>query len=139
MPLDLVVARDSLEMVFLERARVVDIGGLKVPMITPEDLVIAKLFAHRPRDLEDVRAVLGTMRDAMDLRHVRACSVSSTKPRTAPSCCRRSNGSCERAAARTDGASVPPAARSMLNPGGSLLRRRSLAGHGARVDPPGAR
>jgi len=60
MPLDLVVARDSLEMAFLDRARPVDIGGLKVPMITAEDLVIAKLFAGRPRDLEDVRAVLGT-------------------------------------------------------------------------------
>jgi predicted nucleotidyltransferase len=72
MPLDLVVARDSLERVFLERARSVDVGGLKVPMITPEDLVIAKLFAARPRDLEDVRAVLGAQGSAMDLRHVRS-------------------------------------------------------------------
>jgi len=71
MPLDLVVARDSLEMVFLERAKLVDVGGLKVPMITPEDLVIAKLFAGRPRDLEDVRAVLGALSLAMDLRYVR--------------------------------------------------------------------
>ena len=43
MPLDLVVARDSLEMMFLERAKLMDVGGVKVPMITPEDLVIAKL------------------------------------------------------------------------------------------------
>ena len=71
MPLDLVVARDSLEMAFLERARLVDLGRLKVPMITPEDLVIAKLFAGRPRDLEDVRAVLGTLGNSMDLRYVR--------------------------------------------------------------------
>jgi hypothetical protein len=71
MPLDLVVARDSLEMVFLGRARPVDVGGLKVPMISPEDLVIAKLFAARPRDLEDVRAVLGAQGSSMDLRYVR--------------------------------------------------------------------
>jgi hypothetical protein len=71
MPLDLVVARDSLEMAFLERARLIDVGRLKVPIITPEDLVIAKLFAGRPRDLEDVRAVLGTMGSSMDLRYVR--------------------------------------------------------------------
>ena len=71
MPLDLVVARDSLEMAFLERARTVDIGGLKVRMITPEDLVIAKLFAGRPRDLEDIRAVLGTLGASMDIRYVR--------------------------------------------------------------------
>lgn len=71
MPLDLVVARDSLELTFLERARPVDIGGLVVPVITPEDLVIAKLFAGRPRDLEDVRAVLGSLGATLDLRHVR--------------------------------------------------------------------
>lgn len=72
MPLDLVVARDSLETAFLERARLVDIGGgLRVPLITPEDLVIAKIFAGRPRDVEDVRAVLGARGSAMDLRYVR--------------------------------------------------------------------
>lgn len=71
MPLDLVVARDSLENAFLDRARLVDVGGLEVPLITPEDLVIAKLFASRPRDIEDVRAVLGTMGSDMDLRYVR--------------------------------------------------------------------
>ena len=71
MPLDLVVARDSLEMAFLDRAKLVDVGRLEVPMITPEDLVIAKLFANRPRDLEDVRAVLGTLGSSMDLRYVR--------------------------------------------------------------------
>ena len=71
MPLDLVVARDSLEMAFLDRAKLVDVGRLEVPMIKPEDLVIAKLFANRPRDLEDVRAVLGTLGSSMDLRYVR--------------------------------------------------------------------
>ena len=72
MPLDLVVARDSLEATFLERARPIDIGGVTVPVISPEDLVVAKLFAGRPRDLEDVRSVLGALRDSMDLRHVRS-------------------------------------------------------------------
>jgi hypothetical protein len=71
MPLDLVVARDSLEATFLDRAKVVDLGGVKVPMITAEDLVIAKLFAARPRDLEDVRAVLGALGSALDLHYVR--------------------------------------------------------------------
>lgn len=72
MPLDLVVARDALEASFLERARPIDIGGLRVPVISPEDLVVAKLFAGRPRDLGDVRSVLGAMGDSMDLRYVRS-------------------------------------------------------------------
>jgi len=72
MPLDLVVARDSLEATFLDRARPIDIGGVRVPVISPEDLVVAKLFAGRPRDLGDVRSVLGAMGDSMDLRYVRA-------------------------------------------------------------------
>lgn len=71
MPLDLVVARDSLELAFLDRARLVDLGGLKVPLISPEDLVIAKVFAGRPRDLEDVRAVLGAQGESLDLTYVR--------------------------------------------------------------------
>ncbi len=71
MPLDLVVARDSLELMFLERARTIDVGGLEVPMISPEDLVIAKIFAGRPHDLEDVGAVLSAFGVSLDLRHVR--------------------------------------------------------------------
>ncbi|MBI2378999.1 MAG: nucleotidyltransferase [Deltaproteobacteria bacterium] len=71
MPLDLVIARDALELAFLDRAQRVDIGRLKVPVITVEDLVIAKLFAPRPRDLEDVRAVLATQSATIDLRYVR--------------------------------------------------------------------
>jgi hypothetical protein len=71
MPLDLVVARDALELAFAERARAIDVGGLTVPVISPEDLVVAKLFAGRPRHLDDVRAVLFTQRRTLDLKHVR--------------------------------------------------------------------
>lgn len=72
MPLDLVVARDALELAFIDRARIVDVGGLKVPVITPEDLVVTKLFAGRPRDFEDVRSVLGALAGTIDLRYVRS-------------------------------------------------------------------
>ncbi len=71
MPLDLVVARDSLEAVFLARARPLDIGGVTIPVISAEDLIVAKLFAGRPRDIEDVRAVIGAVGSGLDLRHIR--------------------------------------------------------------------
>ena len=56
--LDLVFAGDGLERDFLARARSVDIDGARVRVIAPEDLVASKLLAGRPRDLEDVEAVV---------------------------------------------------------------------------------
>lgn len=55
MPLDIVLAGSGLEDEFLDRARLTDIGGTMVPIIDPEDLVIAKVLAGRPKDAEDAR------------------------------------------------------------------------------------
>jgi hypothetical protein len=57
MPLDVVLAGSGLEEEFLARARAVDIGGTTVPVIDPEDLVIAKIIAGRPKDVEDARTL----------------------------------------------------------------------------------
>lgn len=57
MPVDVVLAASGLEDEFLDRARVVDLGGTSVPLIDPEDLVIAKVLAGRPKDLEDARSL----------------------------------------------------------------------------------
>jgi len=53
MPLDVVLAGSGLEDEFLARARQLDIAGLRVPTIDPEDLMIAKILAGRPKDLGD--------------------------------------------------------------------------------------
>jgi hypothetical protein len=55
MPLDIVLAGSGLEDAFLERARATNIGGTTLPIIDPEDLVIAKILAGRPKDVEDAR------------------------------------------------------------------------------------
>ena len=57
MPLDVVLAGSGLEDEFLDRARAVDIGGTTVPLIDPEDLIIAKVLAGRPKDLEDAHGL----------------------------------------------------------------------------------
>lgn len=61
MPVDIVLAASGLEDEFLERARVVDLGGTSVPLIGPEDLIIAKVLAGRPKDVprnvEDARSL----------------------------------------------------------------------------------
>lgn len=57
MPLDIVLAASGLEDEFLQRSEPVDVGGTIVPVIHPEDLIIAKVLAGRPKDVEDARAV----------------------------------------------------------------------------------
>ena len=57
MPLDVVLAGSGLEEEFLARARALNIGGTTVPVIDPEDLVIAKVLAGRAKDVEDARTL----------------------------------------------------------------------------------
>lgn len=37
---------------------IVDIAGVKIPLPTPEDLIIMKAVAHRPRDMADIESIL---------------------------------------------------------------------------------
>lgn len=57
MPLDVVLAGSGLEEEFLRRARSIDVGGTAVPIMDAGDLVIAKILAGRPKDIEDVRGL----------------------------------------------------------------------------------
>jgi len=71
MPLDVVLAGSGLEDEFLDRAQSVDVGGITVPMIEPGDLVIAKVLAGRPKDIEDARALWGLRGKDLDAARVR--------------------------------------------------------------------
>ena len=57
-PLDVVLSGPGLDDEFLARAIEVDFDGTPVPVISPEDLIITKVLAGRPKDLEDIRGVL---------------------------------------------------------------------------------
>jgi hypothetical protein len=48
----------------------VDVAGIRLSLPTPEDLVIMKAVAHRPRDLGDIEAVLDTHPE-LDAQRVR--------------------------------------------------------------------
>jgi predicted nucleotidyltransferase len=54
----------------IARSRKVSIGGEDVAFATAEDLIIHKIFAGRPRDLEDVRSVL-LRNPSQDLDYIR--------------------------------------------------------------------
>jgi hypothetical protein len=71
MPLDVVLAGPGLEEDFLARAVHVDFDGTDIPVISPEDLIIAKTLAGRPKDVEDVRSVVHERRASLDRERIR--------------------------------------------------------------------
>lgn len=72
MPLDVVLAGPGLEEQFLARAVVVSLAGMEVPVISPEDLIVTKLLAGRPKDVEDVRGILEERHERLDLARLRS-------------------------------------------------------------------
>ena len=42
----------------IRHAVMVEVGGIEIPLPTPEDLVIMKAIAHRSRDLSDIESIL---------------------------------------------------------------------------------
>ncbi|HSP93586.1 MAG TPA: nucleotidyl transferase AbiEii/AbiGii toxin family protein [Thermoanaerobaculia bacterium] len=70
-PLDIVLAGPGLEEEFLKRALPVEVGGAVVPVISPEDLIVTKLLAGRPKDIEDVRGILRERARRLDVKRIR--------------------------------------------------------------------
>ena len=66
MPLDLVLGGTGIEEEFCDRARVHELGGFGIPVISAEDLVASKILAGRGKDLDDVRAIMLASKDALD-------------------------------------------------------------------------
>jgi hypothetical protein len=71
MPLDVVLAGSGLEDEFLDRAVVTDVGGITVPLIDLGDLMIAKVLAGRPKDLDDVAGLWRLHAQTMDAERIR--------------------------------------------------------------------
>ena len=68
---DLVLAGPGLEDDFLARAVRVDVGGATVPVISAEDLIVTKILAGRPKDIDDIRGVLAERGAQLDMGRVR--------------------------------------------------------------------
>jgi predicted nucleotidyltransferase len=67
MPLDAVLSGPGIEETFLARAVWIEIDGLSVPVASPEDLIVMKILAGGPEDIEDVRNVLTERATSLDL------------------------------------------------------------------------
>jgi hypothetical protein len=72
LPVDIVLAGPGLEDEFLQRAVVQLIDGVPVPVVEIADLVILKVLASRPKDLDDVVTLLRTHGEGIDAARVRA-------------------------------------------------------------------
>ena len=74
--IDFYLARSGRDREALGRARKVALWGLQVSVITPEDLVLAKLAwaaaGGSARQVEDARGVVELQRDVLDLGYLRA-------------------------------------------------------------------
>lgn len=70
--LDLSFAWLSFEHEALTRATVIDFAGIEMRAARPEDLIIYKLFAGRPRDLVDAEALYLLHRESIDEDRVRS-------------------------------------------------------------------
>jgi hypothetical protein len=67
---DIVLGSLPFERQAVAQATWVDLGGVEIPLPRPEDLIIMKSVAHRPRDLEDIAAILAA-HPKLNLKRVR--------------------------------------------------------------------
>ncbi|HET8799436.1 MAG TPA: nucleotidyl transferase AbiEii/AbiGii toxin family protein [Thermoanaerobaculia bacterium] len=72
MPVDVVLGGPGLEEDFLQRAVPVNVHGTQIPVISPEDLIVTKILAGRPKDIEDVRNVIHARKPALDVERIRS-------------------------------------------------------------------
>ncbi len=69
LPVDVVLGGPGLEEHFAAHAERLRVGRLTIPVATPTHLVVMKVLAGRPKDLEDAAALLA-LHDAIDDREV---------------------------------------------------------------------
>jgi hypothetical protein len=78
-PMELSLAWLPFEATALKRAEMLDIEGLRVPVVLAEDLVIYKTVAWRDPDRADIERLLVTHGDAMDLAYVKKMVAESAE------------------------------------------------------------
>lgn len=68
--IDFIFSFSPYEATAIARSRTMTIGGVKIRYIAPEDLIIQKIVAGRPQDLDDVKWLVQKV-TALDLEEVR--------------------------------------------------------------------
>jgi hypothetical protein len=65
-PIDVVIAGPGLEQQFLDEVELRTVGRRRVPVLSIENLIVTKLLAGRPKDLEDIRELVASAGDRVD-------------------------------------------------------------------------
>jgi hypothetical protein len=71
MGVDVVLAGPGPEELFLERARLIHVDGVAVRVASPGDIVVMKILAGRPKDIDDVVGILRAAHEDLDSDDVR--------------------------------------------------------------------
>jgi predicted nucleotidyltransferase len=81
---DLIFGQLPYEKRAVERARTVEFGGHRVKVCTPEDLVVHKIIAERPKDEEDLKGLAKSVGGTLDRAYldplVRSLAVQLERP-----------------------------------------------------------
>jgi predicted nucleotidyltransferase len=67
----------------IERAVVLGVAGLRLRLPTPEDLIVTKAVAQRPKDIADIEAILSS-HEGLDLARVRRLTAEFAAALDAP-------------------------------------------------------
>ena len=68
---DICVGLTAFERQAVERATAEVLGGITIPVITGEDLLVMKLLADRPKDQQDIGGIVETADETFDWDHCR--------------------------------------------------------------------
>lgn len=71
LPVDLFLARNDFQKNVVRRSKSFRIGGMKLDVISPEDLILVKLLSGRVRDMEDIRQILAENAGSLDFKYLR--------------------------------------------------------------------
>lgn len=63
---DVAIGLSGFERLLIDRATLMQVGLINVPVATAEDLILMKLLAGRPRDQDDIASIVDRLGEVMD-------------------------------------------------------------------------